>query len=278
MQHIGVLYNPLSEASIKVSEEVAAWLKLRGCTVWRGVSAGARSDPPLPENLELLVALGGDGTVLRAARLAFERTSIPVLPVALGTLNFLSDIGPDAIYEGLDLLLQGGGWRDERTLIEAEICHHSGKHEEQLIALNEIVVARGEINRVMVIDVELYGALLTSYHADGVIVATATGSTAYALAAGGPIIDPRSRSLALVSIASHLSSLPSLVLDEDAKVTLRVRSRHQAAFALDGRSPVPLYEGDEVRVWRSKKVCVFARVRPQQEFYSRIAGRLQRDV
>lgn len=277
MQHIGVLHNPRSEASLKLSEEVGKWLKLRGCTVWRGVSSGARADPPLPNDLELLIALGGDGTVLRAARLAFEHHSIPVLPVALGTLNFLSDIGPDAIYEGLELLLQGGGWRDQRTLLEAEICHQSGKQEEKFTALNEIVVARGEINRVLVIDVEIYGALLTSYHADGVIVATATGSTAYALAAGGPIIDPRSRSLALVSIAAHLSSLPSLVLDEDAEVTLRVRSRHPAAFSLDGRSPVPIYEGDAVKVRRSPKVCVFARVRPQHDFYSRIAAKLQRE-
>jgi NAD+ kinase len=279
MQRIGVLFNPLSEQSKAISQEVAEWLRLRGCDVWQGVSAGARGDPPIPDDLELLVALGGDGTVLRAARLAIEHGSIPVLPVALGHLNFMADIGPDEVYQGLELLMDGGGWHDERTLLDATIYHHEqgGAPSQHLLALNEILVARGEINRVILVDVEIYGAHMTSYHADGVILATATGSTAYALAAGGPIIDPRSRALVLVPVAAHLASLPSLVLAEDAVVTLKVRSRHQAALSADGRMPLALHEGDEVMVQRARQVCVFARVRPQHEFYSRMTQRLRRN-
>ncbi len=125
--------------------------------------------------------------------------------------------------------------------------------------------------------IEIYDARLTSYHADGVIVSTATGSTAYALAAGGPIIDPRSRALALVPIAAHLTNLPSLVLHEDAVITLTLRSRHQAAFSADGRESVPLQEGDVVEVRRSAQVCVFARVHPPSTFYERLTQRLRRE-
>jgi NAD+ kinase len=278
MHHIGVHYNPLSEASVQLSLEVTEWLRMRGCEVWRGISHGTRAEPPLPEKLDLIVALGGDGTVLRAARLAIEHGSIPVLPVALGRLNFMADIVPDQLYQGLEMLMDGAGWYDERALLDATILH---KHDDapptqHLIALNEILIARGEINRVLIADVEIYDSHITTYHADGILVATATGSTAYALAAGGPIIDPRSRALELVPVAPHLTTLPSLVLHEDAVVTLRVRSRHQAALSADGRVPLPLHEGDEVVVRRAKQICIFARVRPLHDFYSRMALRLRR--
>jgi NAD+ kinase len=226
MQRIGVLYNPFSEPSTRVSVEIAEWLCGRGIEVWRGVSHEGRHEPHALEGLDLLIALGGDGTVLRAARLAIPR-GIPVLPVALGHLSFMAELQPEELVRGLEKLLDGRGWLDERTLLEATIFHdgHGGGAPEHSLALNEILLARGEINRVVAIDVEIYDARLTTYHADGFIVATATGSTAYALAAGGPIIDPRSKALALVPIAAHLTNIPSLVLHEDAVITLKLRSR-----------------------------------------------------
>ena len=132
-------------------------------------------------------------------------------------------------------------------------------------------------DRTVIVDVTVYDAQLTSYHADGVIVATATGSTAYALSAGGPIIDPRSQALVLVPVAAHLTNLPSLVLHEDAVVTLKLRSRYAAAFSSDGRDQVNLHEGDVVVVKRAERTCTFARVYPQTTFYSRMTRRLRRD-
>lgn len=275
MRRVGVLYNPLSEASEQLSAEVAEWLRAQGIEVWRGRSHEGREEPELLEKLELLVALGGDGTVLRAARLAIMR-GIPVLPVALGRLNFMAELQPEELYDGLRAFFSGGGWYDERALIEATIHSHDGP-PRSVLALNEVLVARGDITRSAVIEIDIYGAYLTTYHADGVIVATATGSTAYALAAGGPIIDPRSRALALVPLAAHLTNLPSLVLHEDAVVTLRLQSRHQAAFSADGRESVALQEGDAVEVRRSAQTCVFARVHPPSTFYTRMAQRLRRD-
>lgn len=274
MRRIGVLYNPLSEASAQLSTTLAGWLRARGVETWRGLSHEGREEPELLEGVELLVALGGDGTVLRAARLAIEH-GIPVLPVAMGHLSFMAELRPDELYNGLDLLIGGGGWYDERTLLTATIQRPGGAFGP-ITALNEVVLARGEINRVAAIDIEIYEARLTTYHADGVIVATATGSTAYALAAGGPIIDPRSRALALVPIAAHLTNLPSLVLHEDAVITLRLRSRHQVAFSSDGRESIPLNEGDVVEVRRAEATCIFARVHPPSTFYARLTQRLRR--
>jgi NAD+ kinase len=278
MQRVGVLYNPLSEQSTRLSEEIANWLSAQGVGVWRGVSHEGREEPSRLEGMDLLVALGGDGTVLRAARLAIPH-GVAVLPVALGRLSFMAELQPGELYTGLTTLLGGGGWRDERTLIEATIhhAHEGGAGPEQMLALNEMVVARGEINRVVGIDIEIYHAHLTTYHCDGVIVASATGSTAYALAAGGPLIDPRSRALVLVPIAAHLTNIPSLVLHEDAVVTLRLRSRHAAAFSADGRESVPLHEGDVVEIRRAPQVCVFARVHPPSTFYAMLAQRLRRE-
>jgi len=278
MQRIGVLYNPFSEPSTRVSVEIAEWLRGRGIEVWRGVSHEGREEPHALEGLDLLIALGSDGTVLRAARLAIPY-SIPVLPVALGHLSFMAELQPEELVSGLETLLGGGGWLDERTLLEATIFHdgHGGGAPERSLALNEILLARGEINRVVAIDVEIYDARLTTYHADGFIVATATGSTAYALASGGPIIDPRSKALALVPIAAHLTNIPSLVLHEDAVITLKLRSRHAAAFSADGRESIPLHEGDVVQVRRATQVCVFARVHPPSTFYAMLTQRLRRD-
>lgn len=275
MRQIGVLYNPLSAPSTQLSLVIAEWLRSRGIEVWRGLSHEGREEPEALEGIELLVALGGDGTVLRAARLAIAR-DIPVLPVAMGRLNFMAELRPDELYSGLQTLLEGGGWHDVRTLLAATV-HSPGAAPRQLIALNEVVLGRGDINRIVSVDIEIYDAHLTTYHADGVIVATATGSTAYALAAGGPIIDPRSRSLALVPIAAHLTNLPSLVLHEDAVVTLRLCSRHHAVCSADGRDSIPLCEGDLIEVRRATQTCVFARVHPPSTFYGRLIQQLRRD-
>lgn len=276
MRRVAVLYNPHSDASGQLASDLTAWLRGRGIDVWRGTSSEGRTDPQAFAGVDLLVSLGGDGTILRAAHLAIP-LKIPVLPVALGRLSFMAELQPEELYNGLSTFMAGGGWHDERTLITATIRRDHGQTEtpEPILALNEALVARGDINRIVAIDIEIYHAHLTTYYSDGVMVTTATGSTAYALAAGGPIIDPRSRAITLVPIAAHLTNLPSLVLHEDAVVTLRLRSRHQAAFAADGRESIPLHEGDIVEVRRATETCIFARVHPPSTFYARLTQRLR---
>jgi NAD+ kinase len=226
-------------------------------------------------DLDLLIALGGDGTVLRAGRLAIPN-QIPVLAVALGRLSFMAELSPDELADGLRVLLDGGGWRDERALIEASI-ERDGAVLHEFLALNEVLVDRGSISRVVIADVYVDDALLTTYHADGVMVSTATGSTAYALAAGGPIVDPRSHALVLASVAAHLTNVPSMVLHEDARVRIILRSRHPAELSVDGRENHTLLENDLVSVHRSAHRCIFARVHPPTHFYANLSRRLRRE-
>jgi NAD+ kinase len=148
---------------------------------------------------------------------------------------------------------------------------------DSFTAVNEIVVSRSDLSRIVNVNVEVDEAPLTTYHADGVIVSTATGSTAYALAAGGPIVDPRSRSLILVPVAAHLTNVPSMVLHDNARINLSLQSRHHASLAVDGRENLPLLEGDIVEIQRSAEVCVFARTRSPSEFYANLIRRLRRD-
>jgi NAD+ kinase len=275
LRRVAILYNPFTEASVERSAELEVWLRARGVSAWRGVSQEARDQAEALADADLMVAMGGDGTVLRAARLCIP-LGIPVLAVALGRLSFMAEVQPEELYVGMEQLIQGGGWHDERTLIRATLYR-----EEQQIAeytaLNEVVLSRSDVARVLNVHVSVDGSPLTTYHADGVIVATATGSTAYALAAGGPIVDPRSRSLLLVGVAPHLSVVPSMVLHEDAVVALRLGRHHHANLAVDGRENQPLHEDDELVVRRSPRVCTFVRLRPSSQFYTHLVARLRRD-
>lgn len=275
MRRIGVLYNPLSESSVRLSGEVTTWLQGQGLDVWRGVSQEGREDPQVLEGEELMIALGGDGTVLRAARLAIPHR-IPLLAVALGRLSFMAEIGPDELPAGLKILLEGGGWHDERALLHT-VLRREGQILSEHIALNEVVISRSDISRVLNVGVLIDNAPLTHYYADGVIVSTATGSTAYALSAGGPIVDPRSKALVLVPVAAHLTSVPSMVLHEDSVITLRLHSRYHSSLVIDGRENLQLLAGDEIEVRRSPEVCVFARVKPPSQFYARLVRRLRRE-
>ena len=272
---VGVFYNPFSDASVRFSEAATTWLRGRGVDAWRSASHEGR-DVRSVETADLFVAAGGDGTVLRAARVGM-RMGIPVLPVALGHLNFMAELEPDTFYEGISTVLDGGGWIDERTMIEGVVTHVDGSPDLDLIAINEIIITRRDINRIISVDVRIYDTHLNTYHSDGLIISTATGSTAYALSAGGPIMDPRSTAMVMVPIAAHMTSIKSLVLHEDATLQLTLRGRHSAAVYADGNDHHPLQEGDTVTIRRSERTCAFNRVYSSNTFYARLTQRLRRD-
>jgi NAD+ kinase len=272
MQRIGIFYNPQSDAAASLAGELHAWLSHRGVAAWYGAASDAPGDF---DSLDLLVCLGGDGTVLRAAGMAIP-ARVPMLPVALGHLSFMAEITPGEMYAELEQVLAGEFWIEERALAEAIISHPDDAPERHL-ALNEVLLGRGELARVILIAVQVDDIPMTTYHSDGVLVATATGSTAYALAAGGPVLDPRSRALVLVPIAAHLHNVPSLVLHEDAHVDLTVVSRYPAALSIDGRLNLPLTTQHTVTVRRADEVARFARVRPPSYFYQTLTRRLRRE-
>lgn len=275
MDRIAILYNPLSSSATAFGLELESWLHSKGLATWRGVSSDARENPGPLTDCSLLICLGGDGTVLRGARLAIPHGT-QLLPVAFGHLSFMAEVTPDQVRPAIKRILAEDFWTEERSLVDAHLQPAQGEPEE-FTALNEIVIGRNESARSTVIEVAIDGVRMTSYHADGVIVATATGSTAYSLAAGGPVIDPRSQALVLVPIAAHLTHVPALVLHEQAEVTLALRSRYPASLSIDGQVSIPLHTGDVVTACRSTHVARFARVRSPQYFYETLTERLRHD-
>lgn len=274
MQHIGILYNPLSPETSALADQIAVWLAERGIATWRGVSHDAREDPAIIQGCDLLLSLGGDGTVLRAARLAIPN-NVPLLPIAMGSLSFMADVEPPDTLSVLERVIAGDFWTEARTLVEIEL-HRNGATVGRWTALNEALITRAELVRAVVIAVAIDGTPMTTYHADGIIVATATGSTAYALAAGGPVLDPRSREIILVPVAPHLTSIPSVVVHEAAEISLRLQSYYPTRLAIDAQITVPLEANDVIIARRAPQTARFARVAPTSSFYANLTRKLRR--
>jgi len=214
---------------------------------------------------DLMIALGGDGTMLRAVHLSAPQ-GMPVLGINFGHFGFLIEVQRETWRQKLPDLMAGRYWVEERMMLTSEHWR-GGRRLGTWQVLNEAVVARGQIVRPIVVTAHIDGFELASYVADGLLVATATGSTAYALAVGGPIMPPDLRNMLIVAIAPHLSVDRAVILPEGAQVRLGVQTTHQAVFSVDGHPPVYLENGDEVRVVASDHTARFIRFEDRGYFY-----------
>jgi len=273
VKKIGILYHPKVEATRTKAGELEAFIKSRGITVWV-CSAWDRDDAYTKlDGTDLLLTVGGDGTILRAVQAVIPGTT-PITGINLGKLGFMTEFDADEAQGKLPSLIDAGGWIDERTMLQAEVVA-SGRESRIYHALNDIVVARGEIARLIRVEAIVDGQHLTNYKTDGVIVATATGSTGYALAARGPILYPQLRDFLLMPIAPHLSSAYPLVLPEMAEVALHLNTYHAATLSVDGHMNLPLSNGDAIIIKRSPHVARFLRIRPRESFYSSLEDKLK---
>lgn len=272
MKKIGVLYHPKVAATRKKAGELLKFLRSQGISVWECSAWEKEKACELLSGTDLLLTVGGDGTILRAVQAVIPGRT-PITGINLGKLGFLTEFGADEALEKLPRLIAGKGWIDERSLLEAEIITE-GK-QQVFYALNDIVVARGEVVRLIRVEASIDGQPLATYKTDGLIIATATGSTGYALAARGPIIYPQSRDLLLVPVAPHLSLPYPLVLPEKAVVTLRLDTYQPAVLSVDGHINLPLSSGDTVTVRRSRRIARFLRLRPRESFYSLLEEKLR---
>jgi NAD+ kinase len=241
---------------------------------------GEFHDPQLEARIgrgefDLLVALGGDGTVLRAGMLCAP-VGTPILGINLGRFGFLAEIQRGEWRERLTDLVAGRYWVEERMAIEA--CHCRGERVlEHAVVINEVVVARGQFVRPIRVSAAVDGYHLTTYVADGVIVSTATGSTAYALAAGGPILPPELRNMLIIPVAPHLTMDRAIILSQGASVELTVYTDHEAVMSVDGRPPQPMLSGDTVRVTASDLKARFIRFQDRGYFYRNITAYMERN-
>ncbi len=272
MNIIGILYHPKIAASEPLAEEIEAWLTQRGMTVW---VASAWEDATFSEILpsaELLIVLGGDGSTLHAARVALPY-HIPVFCINLGRVGFLSEAQPTNWRSKLGQILAGDFWIEERLMLQADL-RRNGNFIHHFNALNDLVVGRGKQARVLRLHLSVDGDHVTTYTADALIVATPTGSTAYAMAAGGPLLPPRLQNFVVVPVAPHLSLDRPLVLHEEAEIIIQVQMQYEGQLTADGQDGVDLQTGDEVIIKKHKNHSYFARVESSGYFYRRLMQRL----
>lgn len=268
------IHPQLPEASIE-AETIARFLKNRGVEVFWGKLYDADFRKRLEEESDLFIALGGDGTMLRAGHLCAP-LNIPILGINLGRVGFLTEVKRDDWPLVMPQLLAGDYWLENRMMLNA--THMRG--EEALgswSVLNEAVVCRGQFVRPVAIHAKVDGYPLATYVADGVIVATPTGSTAYSLAVGGPIMPPELRNILIVAVAPHLSVDRAIILPEGSVVSVTVHTSHQAVLSVDGQEPVTMEDGDEVQVEANHSTACFVRFRDRGYFYRNITNYMEQN-
>jgi NAD+ kinase len=229
-----------------------------------GAQGGGQLDE-IVAGADLLIVLGGDGSVLAAVR-AIGARRVPVLGVNLGHLGFLTDVNPDEAEAALDSTLRGNYTLVERSRFE--VSHRrDGRELLRGLVLNDAVIAKGSaLARLIELEARVGGRVISTYRSDGLIVATPTGSTAYNLSAGGPILDPQVRAAILNPICPHTLSLRPLVLPDDVEISVRLCSQEEAALTLDGQVGATLRKDDVVRVVKAAEPVRFVTTPPHDHF------------
>ena len=266
MKRIGILYHPLREKARNLAEKLEELLSSQGVTSWRCSAWDEDEAKPQVTGTELILSIGGDGTILRTVRIVTP-LSVPILGVKLGRLGFITEIEDDEVLFNLPDLLKGVGWIEERAMLEAQIG------DKSFHALNDVVL-RSVAVRLVNIEVKIDGTALTTYRADGIIIATATGSTSYSLASGGPILHPQSREIVLQPISCHLGLSYSMVVPPQSIVDLQVARGDEVVLSIDGQVELPLPDGQSIGVKLSPHVARFLRIHEPTYFYNSLWRKL----
>jgi NAD+ kinase len=268
-----------SYPSIPGSEELAGQIAVRLKGAGIQAMVGTLVDPALRSavlnsDVDMLIALGGDGTMLRAGHLCAPK-GVPVLGINLGHLGFLIEVERGGWDLALERVLSGDYWLESRMMLRVTWLREDRVQGEWDV-LNECAVSRGRSVRLVEFVTEIDGTHLTTYAADALILATPTGSTAYALAAGGPILPPELRNILIVPVAPHFSVDRAVVLHEGSTVSVTVRTAHEATLSMDGQPPIDLKDGDRVEVRAADHTVQFVRLQDPGYFYRDLQSRMRR--
>jgi len=276
LHRVAVTTHPKLTEALQVANDISAVLQSFGLEA----AYGQLYDEELRRRVqagefELLIALGGDGTMLRAGHLCGP-LNIPILGINLGRFGFLTEVRKNEWPALLPRLISGDYWLEKRMMLCAEQWRDNqclGSWE----VLNEVAVSRGHLVRPVHLTAHVDGLLLTTYVADALIAATPTGSTAYAMAAGGPILPPELRNILLVAVAPHLSVDRAIVLAEGATVAITVHTDHQAVLSMDGQIPIELQDGDRVDAYASDYDALFVRFQDPGYFYRNLTAHMNQN-
>jgi NAD+ kinase len=275
LRRVIVAAYPKIPDALAEAASINAYLEEHGLeSVFGTVDDGSLRKRVKDGEFSLLIAVGGDGTMLRASHLCAP-CKVPILGINMGRLGFLMQFGREQWHSALEQLIKGEYWLENRMTIRAEHVR-AGESLGSWHALNEAVVCRTAAVRPVRVSASVDGMQLTNYVADGLIAATPTGSTAYALAAGGPILPPEMRNILLVPIAPHLSIDRAVVLSEGSSVSITLCGG-DAVLSVDGQIPVGLAEGDVVDVRAGEYVAQFVRFGDRGYFYRNLTAHMNQN-
>jgi len=252
MNHIGILTKPKFPDVKPVLKDLVSWLReqrkevvLDSKTAALIGESGTYQKPQMAALADMLVVLGGDGTMLNAARLVEER-GIPILGVNMGGLGYLTEGSVDQLYPTLLKVFAGEYHLEERLMLRARIDRH-GEHVAQATVLNDVVISKGTLARMIEIQISIEGQFVTRLRGDGLIISTPTGSTAYSLSAGGPIISPSVHALILTPICPHTLTHRPLVIPSNVELEVVLTGKDEGAMTtFDGQVGVAMVQGDSV--------------------------------
>ena len=273
MERIGVLYHPQRAESSELAEQVCAILRDHRVAIWRGPAGNEQELGRVAPELDLLITLGGDGTIVRAARMVATQ-GLPILGVNLGRLGFLAEVDPAQVSSALLAVLEGRYLVEQRMMLHSELW----REDELLLAsevINDIFMGRGVLARMVHISVEVDDHHVMTQAADGIIVSTPTGTTAYCLAAGGPIVAPDLDCMTITPVAAHLSIAHAIVIPADRLLCLRLIRGKGAVLTIDGQIDMALADGDRVCHRRSQHQARFVRFGDDANFYETVLRRLR---
>jgi NAD+ kinase len=266
-KRVGIVHKVSSAEASETATYVARFLENKGILVLVDEGEIGRS-------AELVVVLGGDGTLIHAQSLLAGRL-VPILGVNMGSLGFMTEVPQDELYPMLELVLAGKAKVSDRMKLRVHL-HRGGTAERILDAevLNDVVIAKSSLSRMAELDTRCSGDFVTTYKADGVIVATPTGSTAYALAANGPIMYPTMRGVIIAPICPHTLTQRPLVVPDDENIEIVLANEAEVYLTLDGQKGLPLQRGDRVQVKQSPNRVLLVR-NPQIDFFGILRAKLR---
>jgi NAD+ kinase len=278
MKRVGIISRLGRSEPVDILRELLPWLKDRGVETFIDTDAAQALGiegyprPEIPKHSEVVFVLGGDGTMLSVARIVCE-SGIPILGVNLGGLGFITEIQRDEIFEAFEKILSENFAIEERLMLRARV-RRFGEEIAAYTVLNDVVINKGALARMITLETFINGSYMTSFRADGLIVSTPTGSTAYCLSAGGPILYPSMESIVLIPICPHALTNRPIVLPDSALIEVALRSPGEdVTLTLDGQIGFPLKKNDTVIV--DKSICKTRLLVPiQRDFFQLLRTKL----
>lgn len=260
-KQIIVSVNKQKEQAVKTAAELRRWLNKNNCQIIDADKTGNKVFA------DLAIVLGGDGMMLKAARM-FAGADIPILGVSMGSLGFLSEVTKNELFNSLKKVLDGQYRLDERTMLQASVVRKGKKIGGKYIALNDCVIRNNANARVIRMKLLVNKNFVSEFNADGLIVSTPIGSTAYNLAAGGPVVHPQTNVTIITPICAHSLSLRPVVVSEDSEIEVILTSNHaKICLSLDGQKEVPLQIDDIIRIIKSQYKAKLIRLKKDNYFY-----------